>query len=235
MLTRLNWLFWETLIIVVGVLLAISVNDYWTERQERTLELDYLQRLRADIQSDYDYANEYLNRRWTRKLAALNAIAPVVRGQAPIPQEIEAFLIEVTMAASGGVSPSNWVASTTYEDLAVTGNLRLIKKGEIRRMLSDYYRGAEDFVNRQRARVTGYPRFLHSILPGELRDDLDIEAMQIFGVERALERVQSAEFEDLMNQEYNFAWFKVRAYQIQRDAAAKLVEELDAYIQSLGQ
>ena len=42
--TRWRWLFWETLIIVIGVLIAFAVNDYWSDRQDRQLELQYLKR-----------------------------------------------------------------------------------------------------------------------------------------------------------------------------------------------
>ena len=73
MYTRLNWLFWETLIIVVGVLLALSVDDYWTDVQERRLEMDYLQRLRADIQADIEHADAHMAESVARKIQALDA------------------------------------------------------------------------------------------------------------------------------------------------------------------
>ena len=233
MLKRLNWLFWETLIIVLGVLIALSVNDYWTDAQERKLELDYLKRMRVDIEADLAAAEWNLSERLVRKLAALDAVAPVVRGESPVPEDIESFLIEVSLGAIGGVSPSKWVTSTTFEDLTVTGNLRLIRDAEIRRTITEYYRSADDFVSRQRARVTDYHRYLHSFLPGELRENLTFPAMQSFGAERALSAILAPEFEALMNQEYNFAWFKISAIESQRDAASSLMETLDAYIKTL--
>ena len=35
----LRWLFGETIVIVLGVLVALSLDDIWTARQERNLEL----------------------------------------------------------------------------------------------------------------------------------------------------------------------------------------------------
>lgn len=233
MTARIKWLFWETLIIVVGVLVALSVDDYWTGLQEQKLEKEYLQRLKIDIQADIDYADDFMANRMTRKLKALDTVAPIVRGRADLPEDMASFLFEVGMGGMGGVSPTPWTTSTTFEDLKGTGNLRLIRDTEMRRKLSDYYRSAEDFNSRQKARVTGYVRFVHSILPAELRADNNIEAMQSFGVERAVERIRSPEFEDLVDQEYNFAWFKIRAYEIQRDAAAGLLDDLNAYLERL--
>ena len=40
--SRLHWLVSETLVIVLGVLIALGLDDYWTDRQERDLELEYL-------------------------------------------------------------------------------------------------------------------------------------------------------------------------------------------------
>ncbi|MDX1556464.1 MAG: hypothetical protein R3212_10595 [Xanthomonadales bacterium] len=233
MKTRLNWLFWETLIIVVGVLIALSVDDYWSDRQDRTLELDYLQRLRIEVQEDLDHANRYIEQNLGRKLAALDTVAPVVRGEAPVPEDLEPFLFDVGMAALGAVAPSRWVSDTTFDDLRATGNLRLIRNTEVRRMLSDYYRAADDFVNRLRARTTAYPRLVHSILPAELRDNYNMAAAEAFGIERAIERIQSQETLDLIHQEYNFAWFAQRSYGIQRDLAQRLLEALDQYIAEL--
>ena len=50
--TRWRWLFWETLIIVLGVLIAFAVNDFWSDRLDRELEIQYLKRLHADIKTD---------------------------------------------------------------------------------------------------------------------------------------------------------------------------------------
>ncbi len=40
--SRASWLLSETLVVVLGVLIALGLNDYWTGREERALELQYL-------------------------------------------------------------------------------------------------------------------------------------------------------------------------------------------------
>ena len=231
--TRWRWLFWETLIIVLGVLIAFAVNDFWSDRQDRVLEIQYLKRLHADIRSDEEWTTNYNQGQIIRKMAALDAIAPVVRGRKPVPDDLQAFLRDVTFAAIGGASPSYFVNRTTFDDLKATGNLRLIRDTGIRGKLSQYYFNYENNHARVMARVTGYFMFVHSILPAELRDDFSVEAVQEFGVEHALEKILSHEFQDLLNQEYNFAYFVRRIYATYASVSNELAVELQAHIDTL--
>ena len=76
---RWQWLFWETLIIVLGVLIAFAVNDFWSDRHDRELEMQYRKRFHADLESDEKLDSE-LDNAVSRKLLALDAIAPVAVG-----------------------------------------------------------------------------------------------------------------------------------------------------------
>jgi hypothetical protein len=230
---RWRWLFWETLIIVLGVLIAFAVNDYWSARQDRQLELQYMKRLHGDLQGDSDWVTGYYTNAVARKMDALNAIAPVVRGKESVPEDVETFLKNVTLGAIGGASPNYFVVATTFEDLKATGNLRLIKDTEIRRKLNQYY---VDYVNQHErilSRRTGYFMFVHAILPAELRQNMTIDEMREFGVERALEKILSPEFEDLLNQEFNFAYFIQLNYAWYMDRSSIMVEEVEARIRQL--
>ena len=55
--------------------------------------------------------------------------------------------------------------------------------------------------------------------------------MEDFGTDRALERFTSTEFQDLLNQEYNFAFFVQRTdYSL---PGKRLAQDLKNYIQQL--
>ena len=229
---RWHWLFWETLIIVLGVLIAFAVNDYWSDRQDRELEIQYLKRVYADLKSDEKQVSE-LDNAVSRKLLALDAIAPVVRGVEPVPEDVGAFLRNVTLGGIGGAWPNYFVTATTFEDLKVTGNLRLIRNTEIRSKLNDYYVDFESEHQRILARRTGYFMYVHSMLPSELRASMTMDDINDFGVEHALEKIQSHEFMDLLNQEYNFAYFVKYMYALYTQASRKLAEEVEAHIREL--
>lgn len=230
---RWRWLFWETLIIVLGVLIAFAVNDYWSDQQDRELELQYLKRVHADLKRDEAWVAGYNKGPMKAKFAALDAITPVVRGREPVPEDVQAFLVNVTRGGIGGASPNYFVNTTTFDDLKATGNLRLILDTDIRGKLSDYYNLYENNHGRTVERTTGYFMFVHSILPAELRQDLSMEAMKEFGVERALEKILTHEFRDLLNQEYNFGIFLRGLYAQYAETSAALAEEVDAHIRAL--
>ena len=231
--TRWRWLFWETLIIVLGVLIAFAVNDYWSDQQDRELELEYLKRVHTDLKRDEAWVSDYNEGPMKAKFEALDAITPVVRGREPVPDDVETFLVNVTRGGIGGASPNYFVNTTTFDDLKATGNLRLILDTDIRGELSAYYNLYENNHRRTVERKTGYFMFVHTILPAELRQDLSIEAINDFGVERALEKILTEEFQDLLNQEYNFGIFLRGLYAQYAEASSALAEEVDAHIRAL--
>ena len=231
--TRWRWLFWETLIIVLGVLIAFAVNDYWLDRQDRELELQYLKRLYTDLKADQAWVTSYNEGPMKTKFKALDAIAPVVRGIEPVPEDVETFLQNVTLGGIGGASPNYFVNTTTFEDLKATGNLRLIQDTDIRRKINGYYLLYENNHRRTMARTTGYFMFIHKILPAELRGNITMEAINEFGVEHALEKIMTHEFQDLLNQEYNFAYFIENIYGQYARISGNLAAEVDTHIRAL--
>lgn len=229
--SRMQWLLSETLVVVLGVLIALGLSDYWTYRQERVLEVEYLRRIQADVSADIDYVDVFIRDLWVRKLRALDAVAPIVRGIEPVPEETELFLRNVALAGLGGASSTRWVTSTTFDDLKSTGNLRLIRDANLRRTIAVYYSDFETFYGRSRDRRSGYVQYVHSLLPAELREDMNLAAMEDFGTDRALERFTSTEFQDLLNQEYNFAFFVQRTDY--SSSGKRLAQDLKNYIQQL--
>ncbi len=230
---RWRWLFWETLIIVLGVLIAFAVNDYWSGRQDRELELQYLKRIYADLKSDESWVTLSIENTIPSKMAALDSIAPVVRGLRPVPEDVEQFVRNVAIGGRGGASPSYFVTATTFEDMKATGNLRLIRDAELRSKINAYYVGFDNNHTRLLARTTGYFMFVHSIFPAEKRQNIDTELIQKFDVQRAVEKILSPEFQDLLNQEYNFAYFMEDMYRRYASYSADLAKEVDAQIRKL--
>ena len=229
--SKLRWLFGETLVVILGVLIALGLNDYWMLRGEKILEIEYLRRLQGDLGSDIELIDQFGKRLLERKMKALDTIAPIVRGNAPIPEDTESLLRNVSMGALGGASPTNWTTSTTFEDLRSTGNLRLIRNAELRRKISRYYEEFDEYHTRTRDRRTEYAKTVWSIMPAELRENMNLAAMEDFDIDAALKVITSPEFQKLLNQEYNYAYFNMR---IDSSSAKELVKELDSYIQNLG-
>lgn len=224
---KLRWLFAETLVIVLGVLIALGLDDYRTNQYERRLAIDYIQRIQNDLSRDLDYIDRIWVQRLKIKRESLEAIAPVIRRQVQLPDDVEEFLTLVARGGIAGTSAASWYTDTTFQDLRATGNLRLIKDPEIRAEISRYYEAVQSEALRVEARFTNYVPFVHAILPAELRDDIDLGALEEFGTDYALRRLLTDDFRDLLNQEYNLLLFlESREYQT---FSQSLFERLEAY------
>jgi hypothetical protein len=228
---KLRWLLSETLVVILGVLIALGLNDYWTLRQEKIFELEYLRRMQEDIGADIELIDDFGKRLLERKMKALDAIAPVVRGNTPVPEDVESFLRNVSLGALGGASPTNWTTNTTFEDLKSTGNLRLIRSADLRRKITQYYERFDEFHTRTRDRKTEYARTVWSVMPAELRENMSLAAMEDFGIERAIELFTSTKFQNLLNQEYNYAYFHLN---IDSSLAKELALDVEKYMQRMG-
>ena len=224
---KLRWLFAETLVIVLGVLIALGIDDYRTNQYERRLAIDYVQRIQNDLSWDLDYYERVRVQQLKLKRESLEAIAPVVRGQAQLPDDVQGFLTHVARGGMAGTSAVSWYTGTTFQDMHATGNLRLIKDPDIRADISRYYEVAQSDALRVEARITNYVPFVHAILPAELRNNIDLGALEDFGVDYALRRLLTDEFRDLLNQEYNLLLFlESREYPT---SARSLFDRLEAY------
>lgn len=228
--SKLRWLLSETLVVVLGVLIALGLNDYWIAREERALELQYLKRIHTDVSTDIEQIDFWVGEQLQRKLRALNAVAPIVRGTQPVPEDVESFLRNISLGGIGGASSTHWVADTTFEDMKSTGSLRLIRNADLRTNIARYYDEFDALYVRSRDRKTGYAMFVHSLLPAELRDEMSLTSMKEFGIDRALDGFRSVEFQNLMHQEYNYAYFNLRNDSL---PAKQLAEDLFNYIQKL--
>lgn len=228
---NIRWLVAETLVVVLGIVIALGLDDFRTDRFERRLEVQYVERIQEDLKSDLSYIERVWKSRLKMKREALDSIAPVIRGQAPFPENTLEFLTSVSRGGVVGTTATGWYADATFQDLLATGNFRLIQDPDIRDNIADYYGLLENETRRVESRLSGYYMFVFSVMPGELRDNINLDSLERFGVDYALQRLLTDEFRNLLNQEYNLLLFmEGRQYEA---LARSLYEDLETYLKSL--
>ena len=191
------------LLVVLGILIALGLDDYRSDRQDRALEIDYVRHIQCSVEVDLANIRDGWQPRLRAKRDALEAILPVVRVQIPVPDDIATFLDNVGRAGMLGATGQSWIADTTFKDLSSSGNLRLIGDRDVREAMIHYYGRTQYLFEKVRARNTDYVMYVHSAIPAELRAYKSLEVLQEFGLDYALKRLSSAEFRILANQEYN--------------------------------
>ena len=132
---RINWrqALVEVTLIGTGVLIALAVDSWWDERQERIAEAQYLRSLQADFQANQDQ---------------LRARISVEQGIIDEGKKLHRFveLDEADLSASQLNAAVNrfynlysWMPITgTYEEMLGSGRLLYIQNAELRERLSQY-------------------------------------------------------------------------------------------------
>lgn len=126
----------EFFVIIVGVLVALAVDQWRESRLDRELEREYLLRLRADLEETRT-AVENVTSDFNRLVAHGIAVARVLDGSEPFPVDTLGFLASALQVSRGGYDPA--VSRGAYDDLISTGNLRVIQNEALRYGLSSFY------------------------------------------------------------------------------------------------
>ncbi len=133
---KLDWKYGisELLIVVAGVLIALAANGLLQERQDRSLELEYVEGLIADLRLDTAQLSIHIaeaEERMHYARVVLSAFDAGLRMLSPA---------EFARAVEFGTYFSYPTYSrSTIDDLMSTGNLRLVRSKELKDSLARYY------------------------------------------------------------------------------------------------
>ena len=146
----------ELVVIIVGVLTALWVDEWREERDERVLEAQYLQGLATDVGQDLARMDvldaSILNRisGATRLLLELGEDASYGLGSSTFPDrsgdEANRRAGELSLAHAMSLAGRVFLLDTsspTFDELRSTGHLQLIQDAELKRSISEYYRAVE--------------------------------------------------------------------------------------------
>ncbi len=148
----------EVVVIIVGVLTALWVDEWREERDERVLEAQYLQGLATDVGQDLARMDvldaQILNRisGATRLLLELGEDASFGGGGSgsTFPDrsgdEAKRRAGELSLAQAMSLAGRVFLLDTsspTFDELRSTGHLQLIQDAELKRSISEYYRAVE--------------------------------------------------------------------------------------------
>lgn len=121
----------EIVLVVIGILIALQINNLNDQRKDRAKELGYLANIRTDLVVNITQMDRYLAVR-TERIAAANRILAHFDG-API-QDASAFNADA-------ISIYDWErfyqGNNTYQELVNSGNFALISNDAIKDMLLD--------------------------------------------------------------------------------------------------
>ncbi|MFC7357691.1 DUF6090 family protein [Jejudonia soesokkakensis] len=124
----------EIVLVVIGILIALQINNWNEERKEKIAEENFFENVLIDLEKDQTKL-EYYQKFYTKRIAYLDTLLTYVRNP-NIKMGIEKFgmYVEPLFYAS---DPTN--NNTTFESAKTSGAFNTFKDKELLKQLSQYY------------------------------------------------------------------------------------------------
>lgn len=217
----------EVVLVVIGILIAIQIDTWRTERKNHISESDYLQSLLQDLKNDS--INHILGwqRRYSLKMGGLRLAKDFYYGDY-VPTDTVGFMAKV---GQGGIGSVGGIRSNdkTFRDLISTGNIRLIQNKNIRNQISNYYTNLEFisfYLGNLRSQYSARINSLRPYNPSspEYYDMRDTKSFFQF--------FKNPEMLQLINQEYTYGYTSNREYNNAHKQSLLLRDSIVAYLKS---
>ena len=119
----------EILLVVIGILIALSINNNNEKNKQRAQELHYLKNIKADLQMNISHIDNYIA---DREVAAKNAAKILEHFEGKPIEDYEVFIQE---AISIYIWRKFFQINNTFQELVNSGNLALISNDNIKNTL----------------------------------------------------------------------------------------------------
>ncbi len=130
-------LFFELVVVVIGILFALSIDDWRQEREELEHEHEYLVAIKADLQEDLRMFDERIFPEIKMRLEKSKQLGQVTPES--VPESLEAQRMFVDDIGRAGFMNTYRPRRNAMDDMLATGNLRLLSNRQLRLDLLGYY------------------------------------------------------------------------------------------------
>jgi hypothetical protein len=131
----------EIFLVMIGILLALQVNNWNEERKQRNLETQYLEQLTIDLANDTVYYNDKFSM-YSGAYASVRKFIQEIYKTQESREEIKKLLGYLDLSTD----PLR-THNPTYLELTSTGNLGIIEPPALKSSISNYYRLNEQFAS----------------------------------------------------------------------------------------
>jgi hypothetical protein len=220
--TYLLYAFGEILLVVVGILIALQVNNWNEERKKKELEQNYLALLKEDLKNNADLIQLFYLDRYDRKIRALDKVRAHYQGTYNIEDSVK-FALEVGYGAVFSVQAMQ-ANSAVFEEIVSTGNLTVISDEDLRLQLIEYHSLMESYLIGMSGFQSGYLLSINSLRPfrGETPNAIDPFDMRL-----VIKKAKTEDFYMLANAEISFADQAIMLMSEIKDRAEEIIIRID--------
>ncbi|MDX8337887.1 hypothetical protein SLH46_01750 [Draconibacterium sp. IB214405] len=217
----------EILLVVIGILIALQINNWNSNRIDQLKEREYLEHFLGEMQSDSVFLNVY----WTKDYPEKEKGLELARKYAKYGVEIDDTATFFSSIGKGGKLSRAAVfeESSTYKDIISTGNLKLISNKDLQLQIIQYYTAISTTITYMDNLRSEYATFVNSMIPYNPQEQYQPDRKDY---ERALQKMKSDEFLSLANQELTFAYSLNRRMERVNTRLVPLIELIEAELRN---
>ncbi len=217
---RVYDIFVQLLLIIVGVLSALAVDNYRESVQEHRTEREYLIGLLNAVRTDTAMLKNEIQRTYT-KVNSISELLRLTNANSTIDDEKFSNLVTDALML---IRP-NYLRAV-YDELQFTGNFKLIQNNELKLAIIGYYSDVA-IIQREKERDESYPPEVMKLFSlEELEFKVPFDQRRIF---KAIQNNQMAKEELLWTQKFTHIYRTAMIY-TSLPKSIELLEKLQAEI-----
>ncbi len=191
----------EILLVVIGILIALQINNWNQKRIDSSKETVYLTNLQQELAENTARNKGLITDRMDAKIEALELAKRYCENDLEITDTLE-ILNKITY---GGVFSGGLPLGTRfyYDELLSTGGLQLIKSDSIKDETAEYYARIQYFSERSKSFATDFANYTSGLRPFNREN---VSHISKYDQLEMLEEFRSEELRRLVDAEISYAY-----------------------------
>jgi len=217
----------EIILVVIGILIALNINNWNENRKNAEKEKKYLSNINREVIVDSLNLEYTWFKNRQKKIECLELARNYILGDY-IPKDTLRFINNVSY---GGInSRASFIGSSrTYKELVSTGNLSLISNASIRELIVSYY-SLKDFYDEYSKNIRSeYATYVNSI---KVYNSKYPDSINTAEIPRILKKIKTDEFHSLINQELTYAYSIEKSLARSKKKANELHIEIEQFLKN---
>jgi hypothetical protein len=196
----------EIVLVVIGILIALQINDWNQRRIDRGNEDRYLMAIVTEIESNNQFNKGLFWTRVDKKLKGLNVAKAYAEDRLEVVDKVE-FINSV---GYGAVASGGYLMGDTniYDELISTGNMRLISDDKLKKAIVTYYTDLMAYNDVIKIHATQYLNFINEIRPFDPDHPNQISK---YDQDEGMKAYKTEEFRKNIDSELSYT-YKVKQY-----------------------
>ena len=211
----------EIVLVVIGILIALQINNWNQGRVNKKNENEYLTEIIKEIEANISLTNYYINDRLPLKIEGLTNAKNYCENKEQV-QDTLAFLKKISMGGlmSTGIS---FLSTRTYDELLSTGNFQLITNDSLKMAVKNYYWKLKSDIENINSKTSNYADFVNKLRPFNPSNPNFISK---YDQKEMMVAFNSTEFRRLVDLEFSFAYdIQIKANNL-NEFGQKLIEDI---------